>query len=383
MKKGFTIVEILIVVVVIGILAGITVVGYGAWRERTAITTVKNDLLAADVVMKGAQDRQTGFPTTLPSGYESSEGVTLILKPGSNATFYCFEATTTGKPNATFFLDSNKNTQPTEGTCTMPYSPPAIPPSVTNYSGGYGFAIHPLTDDAYASTSIGSGGQIRRVPLTGGAQQVIMSNPANGAIRSMVFDSTGKLYIAGGSQVYRVDLNSLTSVLIATVSTTARTLYLDGDNTLYIGSDNDIQKYTVATSTLTTVYSGSTANYQGIAKVGEYLYLMKFNYGLSRYNLTTNQMTVSYSAAPITGSAGNLIESNNKLYTILNANLYMFDIASSTWSVARSDIKTSTCSYPNTLGKKYVYLFYIGRLVSTDTSCATPTGGYGIQSFSF
>jgi len=43
-QKGFTIVELLIVIVVIGILAGVTVVGYNGISNRANDTAVQNDL---------------------------------------------------------------------------------------------------------------------------------------------------------------------------------------------------------------------------------------------------------------------------------------------------------------------------------------------------
>ncbi len=46
MQKGFTIVELLIVIVVIAILAAITIVGYNGIKERADVTAVKSDLSA-------------------------------------------------------------------------------------------------------------------------------------------------------------------------------------------------------------------------------------------------------------------------------------------------------------------------------------------------
>ena len=45
--SGFTVVELLVVIVVIGILAATSVVGYNGVQSRTAETVVKNDLAQA------------------------------------------------------------------------------------------------------------------------------------------------------------------------------------------------------------------------------------------------------------------------------------------------------------------------------------------------
>lgn len=45
-KSGFTIVELLIVIVVIGTLAAISIVAYNGIQDRARNTTVENDLLA-------------------------------------------------------------------------------------------------------------------------------------------------------------------------------------------------------------------------------------------------------------------------------------------------------------------------------------------------
>lgn len=374
MKKGFTIVEIVIVVVVIGILAGITVVGYGAWRERTAITAVKNDLLAASVVMKGTQDRQTGFSTALPSSFESSDGVTLSLKTGSTAKFYCLEATTTGKPGVTFFIDSGKNTEPTEGVCVIPYTPPSSPiPLSGGGCCGWGYAVSPTTDHAYYTTSNASGADIRKVSLSNGTSEVLISSPAIGPIRGMAFDSAGELYVAAETTIYKVNLTTKTySSIISMPGDTIYSLYIDGTDTIYAGGIAKVYKYSIPTSSLTTLYSGSNAYFSGVVKLDNYLYLTRLQGKVSRLNLANNAMTIDYTNPPAVNRTGNMIELNGVLYLMVAESLYAFNTADSTWHTLVEDVRSPLCSfYPFAIGKKQNYIVFVSRPDPGQTTCAT------------
>lgn len=53
-KNGFTIVELIVVIAVIAILAGLVIVGYGQWRSNLTNSEVKNDLSAAATAMDSA-----------------------------------------------------------------------------------------------------------------------------------------------------------------------------------------------------------------------------------------------------------------------------------------------------------------------------------------
>jgi len=65
-SRGFTIVELLIVIVVIGILAGITVVSYNGIQERAKFATAKSDLAAINkaILMFYGENGYYPFPTT-------------------------------------------------------------------------------------------------------------------------------------------------------------------------------------------------------------------------------------------------------------------------------------------------------------------------------
>ena len=51
-NKGFTIVELLVVIVVIGILAAITIISYTGISQRATIASLQSDLSAASNLLK-------------------------------------------------------------------------------------------------------------------------------------------------------------------------------------------------------------------------------------------------------------------------------------------------------------------------------------------
>ncbi len=62
-RQGFTIVELLIVIVVIGILAAITIVSFNGIQERARMTTVSSDITGANKIVKFAE-ATAGTPVT-------------------------------------------------------------------------------------------------------------------------------------------------------------------------------------------------------------------------------------------------------------------------------------------------------------------------------
>jgi len=117
-RDGFTIVELLIVIVVIGILAAITIVSFNGVQQRANEATLKTDLSAAvKQVASGLVDNPAYLSTVSATGegLQKSSG-TLYQYSSVSANEYCLTAVSTVTGTKTFFYSSTNNTV-SEGTC--------------------------------------------------------------------------------------------------------------------------------------------------------------------------------------------------------------------------------------------------------------------------
>lgn len=111
--SGFTLIEAMVVIVVIGILASITALSYGNWRQSTTVAQLKSDLNGVTAAMKSTRTFSGAYPLTVPSTFTPSDGVTLSGGGSADGKSFCVTATN----GSTSYLITN-DSAPVAGTCS-------------------------------------------------------------------------------------------------------------------------------------------------------------------------------------------------------------------------------------------------------------------------
>lgn len=100
---GFTIVEIIVSVAVIGILAGVVIVSYGAWEVSVAETSVKADLDAVKTSMADYRNFNSGYPTSIPTTFTPSDHAQMQYMSGDTQT-YCVRGASLRETSVVWYL---------------------------------------------------------------------------------------------------------------------------------------------------------------------------------------------------------------------------------------------------------------------------------------
>ncbi len=131
-RRGFTIVELLIVIVVIGILAAIVIVAYNGITQRAHVAALQSDLSGAASQLEIDNVSNGAYPADLSSaGLKASPGTTYQYVYTSSSNSYCL----TGTNSNVVYMVSAANPTPTVGVC------PGV--STIAGSGTLGFADGP------------------------------------------------------------------------------------------------------------------------------------------------------------------------------------------------------------------------------------------------
>lgn len=132
LQTGFTIVEMLITIVIIGILASITIIAYIGISARADISSIQSDLANAAIRLEMKKAESGSYPTSLEeaesNGLKHSPDTVFSYNFNSDSNGYCLSAT---KRSITYHITADNRT-PAEGECAV-YSSFAINLSSTDY----------------------------------------------------------------------------------------------------------------------------------------------------------------------------------------------------------------------------------------------------------
>lgn len=79
-RRGFTLIELIITMIVVSILATITIISYGTWRHQTDESVVKNDIIQATTGLTSYMNFKSSYPPNLAGiDFTTSSGVALTL----------------------------------------------------------------------------------------------------------------------------------------------------------------------------------------------------------------------------------------------------------------------------------------------------------------
>lgn len=117
-KNGFTIVELIVVIAIIGILVSLTIITYGSWRKTASVNSVNSDLKNVAVSMENYRNFNNVYPTTIPTNFTSSPDVTLTLKTiGTGIADYCISGQSTTNTDVIYHYQPSVSTDPLTGVC--------------------------------------------------------------------------------------------------------------------------------------------------------------------------------------------------------------------------------------------------------------------------
>lgn len=118
---GFTIVELLVIIVVLAILATIGMVSYGAWQTHVAESTLQSDLLSASSQLESDINFSNTYPASTSAanggqGLPQSDGTEYWYE--SDGASYCLMATSSKQSSAApFHITSSASRTVQDGEC--------------------------------------------------------------------------------------------------------------------------------------------------------------------------------------------------------------------------------------------------------------------------
>ncbi len=201
--SGFTIVELLIVIVVIAILATITIVAYNGVKDTANVASAQNAAEQADkkILAYMALNNDQVPPDLTTAGITASSGTTFqySLNTTTNPQSFCVTSTTA---NQSVFVNNSTQTTPVTGACPGHGSGgvAAITNLAPNPSAESTVSLNPAGGATIAASSVqkktGSNSLLVTLPASAGAGSTGVAIYANSTIPGVFAASTSYMFSA-------------------------------------------------------------------------------------------------------------------------------------------------------------------------------------------
>lgn len=117
-RVGFTLVEIMIAISVIGILAAITIIGWNGWHHRIDDSSVRSDLTQATTGLSSFRTFRNDYPPNL-GGVDFTASPNVALKLSTNAAQIRVYPSLSPSENAQLFLNTCNSLMPIKSGSTV------------------------------------------------------------------------------------------------------------------------------------------------------------------------------------------------------------------------------------------------------------------------
>jgi len=118
--NGYSLLELIVVICIIGIISSIAVISYSGWKRSTTFTQLSSDLNSVSTAMESARTFNNIYPLTIPSTFTPSRSVTLSGGGRVGGKSFCIQAVSANYPTLIYSIDSSDgNMQVKSGACPI------------------------------------------------------------------------------------------------------------------------------------------------------------------------------------------------------------------------------------------------------------------------